>query len=159
MDKINLIYGEGDVMHTHLNINPFCSEEKPNSIVRSNLINLDEYADDGELDEICALDVLSYLSRKEMVLALRSWISKIKIGGKIIIGGVDFFCVCKNFSKFEMSLEEASFACLGTQEPNYLFRKSFITPIAVSSFLEDNGFSIQKARTDGYNFIVEGIRN
>ena len=39
MDKVNLIYGAGDVLHTHLNINPFTEEESEN-IIRDDIFKL-----------------------------------------------------------------------------------------------------------------------
>jgi len=109
MKKINLIYGSGDILDTHLNINPF--EENPNntSLVRDDISNLDKYADDAELDELSAVDVIDYLPLNSCEQSLSNWFKKIRIGGKIIIGGIDLFEVSKSFSQDRLKRSQSAY--------------------------------------------------
>ena len=47
MTKVNLIHGEGDVLDTHLNINPFTKKTEDGLLVRGDLTNIDKYVDDA----------------------------------------------------------------------------------------------------------------
>ena len=78
MDKINLIYGEGDVFHTHLNINPFAEKPDGKIIVRDDLSNIDKYADDSELSELIATDVIDFLPANKTSEILENWIKKMQ---------------------------------------------------------------------------------
>ena len=46
MTKVNLIHGEGDVLDTHLNKNPFTKKTEDGLLVRGDLTNIDKYVDE-----------------------------------------------------------------------------------------------------------------
>ena len=62
MKKINLLFGVGDVLDTHTNINPFATKEQleefGSKIIRDDIFNLDKYVDNSEANEILAYDVI-----------------------------------------------------------------------------------------------------
>ena len=159
MKKINLIYGSGDILDTHLNINPF--EENPNntSLVRDDISNLDKYADDAELDELSAIDVIDYLPLNSCEQSLSNWFKKIRIGGKIIIGGIDLFEVSKSFSQYRIDLSEANLLIHGEQSKPYLFRKANFTTFGLSEYISQKfGFNVVKKRINDYHMIIESER-
>lgn len=159
MDKINLIYGEGDVLHTHLNINPFAEEEKQDVIVRDDIKNLDKYADDAELMELVASDVLDYIPITECEEVMYNWFKKIRIGGTIIIGGTDLLEVCKSLSQYRLDITEANKLIHGEQEKPYLIKRINFTAVGLADYIQTKyGFKIIKKRVNNYKMIVEARR-
>ena len=158
MSKINLIYGNGDVFNTHLNINPFKQENDPESVVRGDIKNLDNYADDSELEELLAIDVLDYIPLNETSEVISNWVKKIRYGGKIVIGGIDLMDVCKDFSQYKIGLDEANLLIHGEQDKPYLIRRVGFTAISVAGYLESKGLKVNKKRTSNYKMIVEAVR-
>ena len=158
MDKINLMYGPGDVLHTHLNINPFAEEEDGKTIVRGDVKNLDKYCDDSELSELIATDVIDYIPAYENRETIDNWIKKIRLGGKIVIGGIDMFEVCKSVALYETDNFEANILLHGEQTKPYMMRKCNFTAIGLAEYLEEKGIQVIKKRIHNYKMIVEGKR-
>ena len=126
--KVNLLYGEGDVLDTHLNINQFAKNPDGEKIIRDDISNIDKYVDDSELEELVAIDVIDYMSIKEAPQVIENWVRKIRIGGKIILGGSDLLEICKSFSEHKIDISEANSLIHGTQEKPYLPKKFTFTP-------------------------------
>lgn len=159
MEKINLIYGEGDLLHTHVNINPFAAEEQEGKIIRDDIANLDKYVDDGELEELTAYDVIDYIPSTKAEDAITNWVRKIKIGGKICIGGTDLIEVCKSFSQYRIDINLANELLHGTQEKPYLIRRINFTAIGLSDYLQDKfNLQINRKIVNNYKMTVEAQR-
>lgn len=159
MDKINLIYGEGDVFHTHLNINPFSEKPDGKIIVRDDVSNIDKYADDSELSELIATDVIDFLPANKTSEILENWIKKIRLGGKIVIGGVDLIEVCKCLSQYKMDILEANALLHGEQNKPYMIRKVNFTVVGLSEYLKERfGFEIISKSINNFKMIVEARR-
>ncbi len=158
MAKINLIYGVGDVLHTHININPFDNDADGKLIIRDSVTNIDKHADNAELLELIATDVIDYFPVQETEEIIAGWMSKIRIGGKIVIGGVDLMEVCKSFSSYDIDSNLANLLLHGQQQPQYMIKKSSSMALIVASFLQHNGFKVIKKRIQNYQMIVEAKR-
>lgn len=158
MPKINLIYGVGDVLHTHININPFAVDADEKSIIRDSVQSIDKYADDSELLELIATDVIDYFPAQEIAEIISAWTKKIRIGGKIVVGGVDLMEVAKSLASYSIDAAKANIILHGEQQPQYMIRKSSFTTLGLSSYLEGSGFKIIKKRIQDYKCIVEGRR-
>tara|TARA_Y100001938_G_scaffold147611_2_gene229209 strand:- start:2397 stop:2879 length:483 start_codon:yes stop_codon:yes gene_type:complete len=158
MAKINLIYGVGDVLHTHTNINPFDNNADGKMIIRDSVTNIDKYADNAELLELIATDVIDYFPAQETEKIISGWISKIRLGGKIVVGGIDLMEVCKAFSSYSIDNNFANVLLHGQQNPQYMIKKSTSMALIVASFLQSNGFKVIKKRIENYQMIVEAKR-
>tara|TARA_X000001036_G_C19990839_1_gene526151 strand:+ start:32 stop:511 length:480 start_codon:yes stop_codon:yes gene_type:complete len=159
MQKVNLIYGKGDVFDTHLNINPFAEEEIENKIIRSDVTNLDKHIDDGELDELLAYDVIDYISITDAESCIANWVKKLRVGGKICVGGTDLIEVCKSFSQYRVDITTANELIHGSQEKPYLIKKINFTCIGMCEYLESHfGLNIIKKSVNNYKMIVEAVR-
>lgn len=159
MDKVNLIYGDGDILQTHLNINPFAKNDEQENVIRDSVENLDKHVDSSELKELIAYDVLDYISLDKHEDAIENWASKIRMGGKIIIGGVDFFEVSKAFSQYKLGSLEANILIHGTQTKPYLIKRLSHTAVGLSEYLTQRfNFTITKKRVSNYQMVVEAER-
>tara|TARA_R100000315_G_C5233950_1_gene145056 strand:+ start:1892 stop:2377 length:486 start_codon:yes stop_codon:yes gene_type:complete len=159
MSKVNLIYGAGDVMETHININPFADNPDGNILIRADITNLDKHVDDGELYELRAVDVINYIEIDKVESTINNWCQKIRLGGKIIIGGIDLMEVCKSFSEYKSDLTEANILLHGSQEKPYLIKRSSFTSLGLSDYLQSKfNFTIIKKRINSYKMIIEARR-
>lgn len=159
MDKVNLIYGSGDIIHTHININPFAEKADGVNVIRADVKNLDKHVDDSELNELRAEDVLNYIEIDKVESVLNNWCQKIRLGGKIVIGGIDLMEVCKSFCEYKSDLTEANILLHGSQDKPYLIRKSSFTAIGLSEYLKSRfNFNIIKKRVNSYTMTIEARR-
>lgn len=157
--KVNLMYGQGDVLHTHLNINPFAEEVVEGKIVRSDIKNLDRFLDDGELSELVALDVIDYLPIVEIERILQNWTNKLKHGGRIILGGTDLFEVAKSLSQYRLDIAEANRLLHGSQAKPFMLKRISFSAVGLSTFLTEKfGLQILKKRINNYEFVIEAQR-
>lgn len=157
MRKLNLLYGCGDLLHTHTNFNPF-AEEETESIIRADVKNLDAYVDDSEADEIVALDVLDYLPLPDIDNALSNWIKKLRHGGTLVIGGTDIYEVSKAFSQYRLDIHRTNHLLHGEQTKPYLIKRGNFTALGLCDFLEAKGLEIQKKRVNDFHMIIEAKR-
>lgn len=159
MNKVNLIYGAGDVVQTHVNINPFAENADGEKIIRADVSNLDKHVDDSELNELRAIDVLNYIEINKVESTIGNWCQKIRFGGIIIIGGVDLMEACKSFSEYKSDLTEANILLHGSQEKPYLTRRSSFTAIGLADYIHNKfNFTILKKRINLHRMIVEAKR-
>jgi S-adenosylmethionine:diacylglycerol 3-amino-3-carboxypropyl transferase len=159
MTKVNLIYGEGDVLDTHLNINPFTKNTKDGFLARGELTNLDKYVDAAEVDELVALDVIDYIPTTQTKDALDNWISKLRIGGRIIIGGIDILSISKSISDGSLDTPLANLLIHGKQDKPYLIKRASFSAYDLSEYLESfYSLGIVKKDIINYNMLVEAQR-
>ena len=158
MDKVNLIYGVGDTLHTHLNINPFTEEESEN-IVRCDITNIDKYVDDAELTELVAMDVIDYVPIDKVDETLTNWVKKIRIGGSIIIGGTDLIEVAKSLAAYKIDITDANILIHGEQSRPYMIKRVNFTALGMCEYLEAVfNLKIIKKRVSNYQMTIEAKR-
>ena len=107
-----------------------------------------------------AEDVIDYLPVNEAEKVLDNWLRKIRLGGKIILGGVDLHEVCKALFQYRIELPEANRLIHGEQNHSYLIRRANFTCSSLADFISQNyNFKIIKKRINDYKMIVEAKRN
>ena len=122
-------------------------------------MNLDEHVDDAELSELIAADVIDYIPLNEVNDVLSNWAKKIRVGGKIVLGGTDLVEVCKAMSQYRISITDANELIHGTQLKPYLIKRATFTAIGISDYLEGNfNFTTTKKSVNNYKMIVEAKR-
>ena len=155
--KINLLYGSGDVLHTHLNLDPFTSDET-DVLTRSDIKNLDSFVDDAEAQEIIALDVIDYIPLTDINAVIKHWVSKLRHGGLLIIGGTDLFEVSKAFAQYRLDITEANKLIHGEQSKPYLVKRTNFTTLGLADYLSSLGLKLQKKRINDFHLTVEATR-
>lgn len=125
--------------------------QKPNYIVfnqqNQNISNLDEYIDNGELDELYVDHCLSKFHLEDFDKILTNWLSKLQIKGTIIIEDVDARIIAKNFLKNAVgALEFSNFVC---------HNKSAVTIFELESFLRNKNFRILEKSINGFMFKIK----
>jgi hypothetical protein len=147
--KLNLLYGPGPIHgEGFLNINPF-SDKDTDTQKQGGVENLDEFVDDGEAEQIIALDVIDYLEINKVVPVIVGWVKKLKHGGIITIGGVDLYEVSRNFFRYNISLLQANELIHGKSDMPFLVKKTQFTLKGVIDLLQGQlGLKILKKRLD-----------
>lgn len=152
--KVNIICG-GHALTGYVNIDPLAKNE-PDKIA-ADFGNLDNLIHDSEAVEILATEVLQYIPLDTIPKVLENWVKKLRINGKISVGGYDVTEACKSYANQTCSLEDLNVLLYG--DPS--------TPIAISSaismpyiktMLQRFGLKILKQRKNGYHILVEAER-
>lgn len=159
MSKINLLYGFGDYMSGHINIDPLGDPEN-SKIHIGDWKNLDEWVDDAEATEIIALyGIVEFIPRTEINTIVDHWVKKLRHGGTLIIGFTDIYEVAREFVNFNLSTTEVNKAFHGEQgRPEHVKRCSFTTA-GMSEYLAIlHDMNIIKKRLNGFDAVVEAQR-
>ena len=118
--------------------------------------NLDEYADDGELEELVSDGTVEYIPIHKVMEVLMGWVKKIKHGGTIIVSGVDAYLTAKAFVDGYISIEQFNVYVHGT--PNEDNKTVNLTTIGIVNLMVSLGLTIKHKRLDINKFVVEGTR-
>lgn len=155
--KVNLLLGDDSPRSNYLNLDPLAPPNDPYR-KQGSLTNFDEFADDAECDEIIATDILDFFSGKDTDAVATYWLSKLRHGGQIVIGGVDIRSVARAITNGSLTLEAANVLLYGTQDTASTFRKSSTTMRRICDYLESKSLKIMSARIEEHRYIVKGER-
>jgi hypothetical protein len=156
--KLNLLLD--NKFHTregYLNLDPFANTGEGEIRKRANLKELNE-VDDGEVEDLIAIDVIDYYPPVEVNQMLTLWSRKLKHGGSITIGFTDLYQLVKAVSSRVLNLEEANAAFHGTQETPWRIRRSTLSIDYVAKVLESTGLRIKIKRLYSNKAIVRAAR-
>lgn len=121
-------------------------------------INIDQYCENGELEELVVTEALEFLSMNQVNMALTNWYQKIAYGGSITIEGTDLRRVCNAFILQQITPEQANQLIFGSQNNVFEFKKTGISLNEIAQTMAQFGFKIVKKRIEGFRFVVTGER-
>jgi hypothetical protein len=116
--------------------------------------NIDNVADSGECTEILGPNILDYIPKAEHADVIEHLISKLRHGGKIIIGGMDIISLAVNTFNKTISTSDANLLIYGQDDE---------PPKVALTCLEDvreimlRTIKVTK-QVPGVNFTIEGQR-
>jgi len=154
--KLNLLYGKGQKLHGYTNVNAVPVEDE--DVITADPSNLDFFVDDAEAEDIIACDVVNFLPKSVMIPTINHWVSKLRHGGSISIGGVDCYAIARDIVSKKIDLQSMNDILYGNEIPSWNSRKNAFTMESLVDHLEDLGLKIQRSRVDKYEIIVEAIR-
>lgn len=152
--KLNLIYAQaGDVKNGYVNLN---HHKYRNEESQQDLYNLDNLADDGEVEEILAYDVIDYLEAGKVEGAIDHWVRKLRVGGKIVVSGTDIIEVAKGVASYKLTVADANKLLYNADRDNpKTYKKVAFTCLALKEYLgKKHGLKINTARINGYQMVV-----
>ena len=152
--KVNIICG-GHALTGYTNIDPI-GENDPNKVV-TDFGNLDNVLHDSEATEILAQDVIKYIPYKHIPGVLYNWMKKLRINGRIIVGGYDIDEIAKSYNNKVCDLAGLNDLVYGN-EHDPMALSSIVTMGYIKDLLENFGLTILKQRKNGYNITVEARR-
>lgn len=108
--------------------------------------------------EILALDVVDYISAKHIFKVLENWVSKLRHGGKITIGGTDYIELMRAIEMGEINTAEINIIMYGNQESTWQFKIGMYTLPDIVDSLRQLGLKIIKQRLSQFRFEIEAER-
>ena len=144
--KINITLGGSGYKSGYVNVDPTLKRmgeevvlENANNgqtnVIKADIRNLDEITLENECVEIVAEDILDYLQLGESRKVLAHWISKLRHGGKIVVGGTDILEVCRMFYKKAIDTDSLNVLMHGNFEEVWSVKLSHTTMEDLVSFL------------------------
>lgn len=141
-------------MNGYLNIDPIGGDNKTSMDFR----NLDPVCDTAECTEICAPDILDYIHISEIMNVLTNWISKLRHGGTIIVGGTDFYEAASGLVSGQLDTVEFNKIVYGVHPLHPIIKSGMFTRHDIESILREHGLKIIHKRVESRKFIVEAKR-
>lgn len=154
--KLNILYNDDRVRQGYLNIDPFANNKE--SVRVGDPKNLDEFVDDGECVEIVALDVLDHYPSTEVDNVLMHWLSKLRHGGIITIGGNDFDSISSAYKMGRIDLIKLNELLYGLQGEDASYQYSCLSINTMIDFLQGQGLKVIMKRVNKYKFVVKAER-
>ncbi len=167
--KVNIAIGSENYKSGYVNIDPTLqrksetvslenANEEQTNIVKCDIRNIDDIVSNSECKELVAIDVLDFLEWSESRHVLAHWISKLRHGGKITVGGTDILEVCRLFYKQAIDLKTLNSLIHGEFSQAWDVKMGHSTMEDLKTFLESQGIRVTKQRIKGFKMIVEGER-
>jgi len=154
--KINLMYGRGQKLHGHTNINAIPTEEE--DVIVASPADLDFLVDDAEAESIVANDVINFLPKSIMISTIEHWVKKLRHGGTIAIGGIDCYAISRDILSNAITLQDLNMILYGSEIPSWDVRRNIFTMQSLVEHLKELGLKIVKSRIDKYEIAVEAMR-
>jgi hypothetical protein len=122
--------------------------------------SLDSYLDKSETDYINAKDLLDYVPYSIVNNTLANFVSKLRHGGKILIGGTNINYVAEALASGEIDSKQAALMLYGSGVHANTFKSCCYSPIDIKKWLENAGLEVTKyiVANEYGKFIVEAVR-
>jgi hypothetical protein len=145
--KINICFGNSnEYLNGYVNTNFV----KSNNFENCHPENLDSIVDDGEADEILAINVLNYIEFKKTKDVLINWYKKLKYDGTIVISFFDFAEICRALTSGQLDVLDAKKLIYGEQNEGWQFFKSGSSLIELKKFFLSIGSKVEYCKIDGF---------
>lgn len=119
-------------------------------------------SDTAECREIIAEEIIDYIPIDKMLDVITHYVSKLRLGGKIVLGGTDIIELSKDILRQNKTMVEANHEIFGAQTEElkeWGLKKGCLALNDVVAILSHLGLHITKQRLDGSKFIVEAVRD
>lgn len=155
--KLNLLIDNPNGMITgYLNIDPYASGS--DFRVKSDITSLGQFIDDGECEEIRAIDILSKYEAGKIDEIIDEWIAKLRKNGILVISDIDLFEVINNIQKGKISLNDTNLVLYGNQTEPQSYKKCVLSLHNIAEGLKMRGLLILEKSFNGLNFVVKAQR-
>jgi hypothetical protein len=151
--KINLLLNDASPRSQFLNIDPLAPPNDPLRVV-GDFGDLNEHVDNAECDELIATDILDFLPASQIDDVLNHWVSKIRHGGTITVGGLDLREVSHGVVKHSLNIDDANLLIYGAQQAAWQHRRSATTLQNVLAVLTSKGLKPIKKRVESYFYSI-----
>lgn len=150
--KINLLLdNKQDILNGFLNIDPFAEKDDR---VKGDVSNLDFICDNGEAEIIIANNILEYFHFDKVDGILNHWLSKLKVGGTLVITIYDIDELSRLFYLNRINMDEFNNLVFGKQKKGWDCKKCALNLFNLTLVLENKGYKILKSSIDGFEGVV-----
>lgn len=145
--KINICFGNSnEYLNGYINTN-FIKNDK---FEICHPENIDIIVDDGEADEILAINVLNYIEFNKIKDVVTNWYKKLKYDGTITISFFDFVEICRALTTNQLSFSDAKKLIYGEQNEGWQFFKSGLSLVELKNFFTSINSKIEYCKRDGF---------
>jgi len=109
--------------------------------------------EDAECTEIIAEEIIDYIPIDKTLDIIQLFVSKLRLGGKIVLGGTDIIELSKDILRQNKTMVEVNHELFGDGK-----KQGCLALNDVATILSHLGLKVTKQRLDGAKFIVEAIR-
>lgn len=149
--KINLTYGgSSPIENDHLNLDPLA--DGSDSRIQAHPNMLDAHVDRAGCEQLLARDVIDFFDPSLVDNLITHWVSKLRHGGMLVVGGIDLLEVCNAFSALYINRESATTLLFGNN------RRASMTLRDLTELMSNKGLKIIVNRADGFKYTVIGQR-
>jgi hypothetical protein len=151
--KLNL-FVEGVALNGYVNITPLPAKGS----VLGDLRNLDPHCGQAEATEIRATGVLDYVHHSEIIETLRNWVSKLRHGGKLVVGGLEIEEIARLAYIGEYTPHETNQLIFGSGNNYAQLKRGCHSIEDICELLAACGLHIKSKRLLYPNFVIEAVR-
>lgn len=141
-------------MSGYTTIDPSGGEGKTSCDFRS----LDNICGQAECKEICAPEMMDYVHCGEVMNVLKNWVSKLRHGGRIVVGGTDLYEVSKGIVAGQVDTVNSNKTIYGSANLYPFVKIGMYTRHDIESILLELGLKIDKKRVNNRCYVVEAVR-
>lgn len=121
--KLNIIHhNTHNFLNSHTNISPFNLEHP--EILSGDITDIDWIVDNGEAEQIIALDTIEYIPYNKICTVLSNWIGKLCVGGQLILGFIETAELVRWYYRGNIDLEGFNQLSHGNQKESQLVKLS-----------------------------------
>jgi hypothetical protein len=120
--------------------------------------NLDSVCETNECTEIYGPNILDYIHISSFNAVIDHYISKLRHGGRLILGGTDIRDISKKIIKDDITLADVNFLLYGPAPFNWLAKCGAHTMHDVTTILKEKNLEIISQKCDELKFIIEAKR-
>ena len=153
--KLNLLIASDDTLAGYVNIDAVVHSDNKE---RGDILELDWIAQENSCQEIRAVDIIDYVDISQKENVLKHWVSRLKKGGLITLGGFDLYLTARAIHKHELSFQDASNILYGVAGPS-ISKSGLLALAPLKEFLKALGVQITSTKLDNNRYIVKGIKN
>lgn len=120
--------------------------------------SLDSVCEPAECTEIRAPNILNFIHGSELYSVLANWVSKLRHGGKLIVGGSELLECCKSVMLGQINVAEANKLFYNEKRTPWHVNFGMYECNEIVGLLTDFGLRIEKKRINGNTFVIEAYR-
>jgi len=143
----------GDPLNTYTTLDPCGGIGK----IVQDFHNLDNVCQPNELTELLAPEILDFIHPSVFENTVKHYVSKLRHGGRIILGGTDLHDIAKKIMKSELTIQEANVYLYGGQL-NWTTKCAAYSMYEIIDFLRGLGLKIIQQKCDDVKFVVTAER-
>lgn len=122
-------------------------------VIATNPKQLDEIGiDHGELEGLALDSVLDRIPLDKIEDAFQYFARKVKVGGELVVMGVDFTSVARSYTNFSMNIVEVNQRLFGGKQQSVLSKDT------ITSLFNKVGYKVYQEYVSDNQYIVKGIR-
>lgn len=144
--KINICLGNSNnPLNGYINTNIY----ENNEFKACHPENLNDIVDDGEAEEILAVNILNYIEYSKVKNVVINWYKKLKYDGTMTISFFDFLETSRLLTTQFISIDDARKLFFGEQIDSWQFFKSGISLTDIKKYFCDINAKIEYCKRDG----------